>query len=93
MQFAIIADMNKEHRSSRGWSIVPAVNELKLGFQRCTGMVPEVFGSTQIAEAQKKYPYLISVGNNPLSAKYVNVNADADAFTRTIAAIASGILK
>lgn len=73
LQFAIIADLNKEHRSSRGWSIKPAVDELKLGFQRCTGMTPEVFPSTQIAEAQKKYPYLISVGSNPLSAKYVNV--------------------
>ena len=73
LQFAIIADLNQELRSERGWSITPAVNELKLGFQRCTGMIPEVFPSSQITEAQKKYPYLISVGNNPLSAKYVNV--------------------
>ena len=72
LQFAIIADLNQEHRSSRGWSINPAVEELKTAFQRCTGMTPEVFSSKDLSAAQKKYPYVISVGNNPLSVKYVD---------------------
>ena len=72
LQFAIIADL-KEYRSRREWSVNTAVEELKTAFQRSTGMVPEVFPSAKIADAQKKYPFLISVGSNPLSAKYVNV--------------------
>ena len=72
LQFAIIADL-KEYRSKREWSVNTAVEELKTAFQCCTGMVPEVFPSAKVSDAQKKYPFLISVGSNPLSAKYVNV--------------------
>ena len=73
LQFAIIADLDRETGAVRSRSISYAVDELKTGFQSCTGKTPEVFPSSQIALARKKYPFVISVGDNPISAKYVNV--------------------
>ena len=72
-QFAIIADLKSEFGGVRAKSIAPAVEELKITTQKCTGKVPEVFTSAQIADALKKYPYVIVLGDNPVARKYVNV--------------------
>ncbi len=72
-QFAIIADLKSEFGGVRSKSIAPAVEELKLTTQKCTGTIPEVFPSAQIEDALKKYPYVIVLGDNPVARKYVNV--------------------
>ena len=54
-QFALIADLHKEKGSVRGRSLRLAVDEWKLAIKKGTGKDLEVFRSSQIPEAKKKY--------------------------------------
>ncbi|MBR2427179.1 MAG: DUF4838 domain-containing protein [Lentisphaeria bacterium] len=72
-QFAIIADMHSEYRKNRESSIAVAVKELQLTIRKSTGKEVEVFTSDFYAEALKKYAYVVVIGDNPVSRKYVDV--------------------